>query len=660
MLSSWSLDGISPLDDKVSAVMSMVIESQEDLQKFLGIAQYYARFIPNLSSMTVDLRKLVQSEDKVLKWSQKTLDDVNSIKQALVCSALLVPFDSYLETIVTTDASGTGLGAVLSQIQKDGSERVVAFASKSLSECEAKYSPLELEALACVWAVERWHTYLWGRNFLLRTDHNPLMSLYGHLLTKRAGHRVARWRSRLRVYNFDVKHVKGSDNVPADVMSRLPMSDRTPVVDSDDEVVALITDVMNLDQFTEACKSDVVIQELRKAILSDWKYESECLDRLYYNLGEEFSIQDDIVLRDGKVVVPESMQAQVVSNGHEAHQGITKCKRRIRAMYWWKSMDKHIERAVRDCTICKMNDKSCITRDAPLTPVKLPEKVWEKVAIDCVGPYVLAPRDQRYAVTLVDYRSKWPEVAFMSRVTSENVVGFLEKVFAREGYPESLVSDNATNFLSREFEDYLRSCGIKHYKSSTYYARCNGEVERFNRTLKQTVEDAVNEGRKWDKAVTNFLQVYRSSPNSTTGVSPSTLLHGRMMRTRLVLDRSLVPCEDTSGVDQRVDEYQMKQKEYTDSRRAAVDLGLRAGDLVRVRQFGSHKKGQSQFSAPVVIQEQVARNTFRLENGEVVNQSRVAPASQPVRQSGRQRKPPTYLSDFDLTSKRKHTRKSSL
>ena len=170
----------------------------------------------------------------------------------------------------------------------------------------------------------------------------------------------------------------------------------------------------------------------------------------------------------------------------------------------------------------------------------------------------------------------------------------------------------------------------------------------------------MNEGRKWDKAVTNFLQVYRSSPNSTTGVSPSTLLHGRMMRTRLVLDRSLVPCEDTSGVDQRVDEYQMKQKEYTDSRRAAVDLGLRAGDLVRVRQFGSHKKGQSQFSAPVVIQEQVARNTFRLENGEVVNQSRVAPASQPVRQSGRQRKPPTYLSDFDLTSKRKHTRKSSL
>ena len=91
-------------------------------------------------------------------------------------------------------------------------------------------------------------------------------------------------------------------------------------------------------------------------------------------------------------------------------------------------MDKRIEKPVRDCSICKI-------RDAPLTPVKLPEKVWEKVASDCVGPYVLAPRDQMYAVTLVDFRSKWPEVAFMSEVTVANVVGVLEKVFAGEGYP---------------------------------------------------------------------------------------------------------------------------------------------------------------------------------------------------------------------------------
>ena len=91
-------------------------------------------------------------------------------------------------------------------------------------------------------------------------------------------------------------------------------------------------------------------------------------------------------------------------------------------------MDKRIEKAVRDCSICKI-------RDAPLTRVKLPEKFWEKVAVDCVGPYVLAPRDQMYAVTLVDFRSKWSEVAFMSKVISANVVGLLEKVFAREGYP---------------------------------------------------------------------------------------------------------------------------------------------------------------------------------------------------------------------------------
>lgn len=642
-----SSEGIAPLEDKISAVMSMTIHTKDELQKFLGMIQYYARFIPNLSAMTVNLRKMVQHQDKNLLWSQEAMNDVNAIKQAFACSGLLVSFDSSLETIVTTDASGIGLGAVLSQIQKDGSERVVSFASKSLSESEAKYCALELEALACVWAVERWHTYLWGRRFLLRTDHNPLTSLYGAVLTRRAGHRVARWRSRLKVYNFEVKYVKGSDNVPADTMSRIPVADNIPVHDNEEEVVALVASAIDLGQFTKACKSDKIVLELHRAVSSNWKHKPDCLDKFYYNFKDEFALQGDLVLRDGRIVVPESMQSQVISNGHEGHQGIAKCKRYIRSMYWWKAMDKHIEQAVRDCSTCKMNDKSCITRDAPLTPVKLPEKVWEKVGLDCVGPFVLAPRDQRYAVTLVDYRSKWPEVAFMSSITSKNIIGFLEKVFSHEGYPEALVSDNAMNFTSSEFEDYLKTCGINHYRSSTYYPRCNGEVERFNRTLKQTIEDAVNEGRDWKKSVTNFLQVYRSSPNSTTGVAPSTLLHGRVMRTKLMLDRSLVPVEDTSGVDDRVDLYQAKQKDYADSRRVAVDVGLQVGDLVRVRQFGSRNKGQSQFSAPVAIEGQVARNTFRLSNGEIVNQSRVAPAKeQPVRQSSRARNKPNYLNDY--------------
>ena len=109
----------------------------------------------------------------------------------------------------------------------------------------------------------------------------------------------------------------------------------------------------------------------------------------------------------------------------------------------------------------------------------------------------------------------------------------------------------------------------------------------------------------------------------------------------------MVSTEDTSGVDDRVDLYQAKQKEDIDSKSAAVGVGLHAGDLVTVRQFGSHKKGQSQFSSPIAIERQVARNTFKLSNGEIVNQSRVAPTnSQPVRQSSRSRNAPAYLGDY--------------
>ena len=632
-----SSEGITPLDDKVSAIASMECYTVGDLQKFLGMTQYYARFVPNLSSMTKELRGMItKPESDTLSWTDKTRSDYNLVKQAMICSDVLVGFDSKLQTIVTTDASGVGLGAYLSQIQNDGSERIVAFASKSLSDTESAYSTLELEALSCVWAIERWHTYLWGRKFLLRTDHNPLTSLLGATLTKRAGHRVARWRSRLKVYNFDVKHVKGVDNVIADTMSRLPVGDKTPVSDDDTEVVAIVSGAIDFSEFTEKCKSDALIQELIRVIKAHWRTKSDILDHTYYKLKDEFSIQGDLVLRDDRVVVPEAMQSKVISLGHEAHQGITKCKRYIRSFYWFKGMDSMIEEAVRNCETCKLNDKSCITRDAPLNPVKLPDQVWQKVGIDCVGPFNIANRDKRYAVTLVDYRSKWPEVAFMSSITSKNIIQFLERIFAREGFPEEIVSDNAANFVSSEFEEYLSSCGIKHLKSSTYYPRANGEVERFNRTFKQTIQDAVNAQVDWNKAVLSFLQIYRASPNSTTGVSPSVLLHGRRMRTRLMLDRAVAPAEDLSGVDDKVELYQAKQKQYTDSRRAAIDLGFESGDLVRVKQFTPAAKGRSRFSEPVAIQSQIAPNTYRLSSGESANQSRLARVSAPpTRQSSR-------------------------
>ena len=155
-------------------------------------------------------------------------------------------------------------------------------------------------------------------------------------------------------------------------------------------------------------------------------------------------------------------------------------------------------------------------------------KAW----VDIVGP-LSSPRQCRYAIVLQDYYSKWPEVGFTEDITSAGVISFLNSVFAREGYVRELVTDNGTQFVSAEFEDYLQVKGIRHLRFSNYHPQANGEVERFNQVLKSTLWSAKLTERPWKEAVTEFLLQYRATPHATTGASPSQLLHGRVMVAKL-------------------------------------------------------------------------------------------------------------------------------
>ena len=145
-------------------------------------------------------------------------------------------------------------------------------------------------------------------------------------------------------------------------------------------------------------------------------------------------------------------------------------------------MDAMIEQTIKNCPVCKENDKTARVRNPPLQPVDWPDRPWQKVAIDIVGPFERAPRDCRFAITMVDYYSKWPEMTFTPQVTTSVVISFMNTVFAREGNPGTIVSDNGCQFLSHEFKNYLKELNIKHVRSSLYYPRANGEFLEFLET----------------------------------------------------------------------------------------------------------------------------------------------------------------------------------
>ncbi|XP_040069467.1 uncharacterized protein LOC120842422 [Ixodes scapularis] len=167
------------------------------------------------------LRRLLRKGQEFI-WDQNAEESFGKAKNLLASCSAVSMFDRSLPVQVTTDASAYGLGAVLQQVI-DGETRTIAFASRTLTPQERKYSTGEREALACLWACEHWHVYLWGRIFVLRTDHQALVTLLSTNGTGRRPLRIERWCARLMRYNFTVQYTKGEDNVVADALSRLPL-----------------------------------------------------------------------------------------------------------------------------------------------------------------------------------------------------------------------------------------------------------------------------------------------------------------------------------------------------------------------------------------------------------------------------------------------------
>ncbi|CAM5077234.1 unnamed protein product [Eretmochelys imbricata] len=256
-----------------------------------------------------------------------------TVKDLIVRSPELALFSPALPTIVTTDASDYGLGAVLTQLHKDNTESTVAFASRTLNNAERKYSTVEKEALACVWTTEKWRTYLWGRTFKLLTDHSPLMMLLTTKGLGRAGYRIARWSARLLSFNYELEYKPGNQNVVADCLSRLPLPSPDGPPEDEDVVVALITSALTTltkEQFQAACSVCPIQQKLQEFLTKRWASNPKNLVPVllpYFRVRDELSLLDGCVLRGTHwLLVPEELQSKLIHVAHDTHQGIVRTK----------------------------------------------------------------------------------------------------------------------------------------------------------------------------------------------------------------------------------------------------------------------------------------------------------------------------------------------
>ncbi|XP_043207010.1 uncharacterized protein K02A2.6-like isoform X1 [Amphibalanus amphitrite] len=556
----------------------------------------------------------------------------NDVRQAILDSDALSMFDPSLPTVVTTDASDVGLGAVLSQVHPEG-ERVVAFASSTLNAAQRRYSVTEREGLACVWACEKWHKYLWGQEFVLRTDHAALKSLLTVRGVGRAGMRMSRWAVRLMNYSFAVEHVKGQLN-PSDGLSRLPGPEQE-VEDDESELVACLADetsAVSREELAVAGREDAEVRALMDQIPREWPRRFSDVDdvlRPYFRCKQELAIDGELILRGERIVVPTVLRPRLLTLAHESHQGIVRTKQRLRALFWWPGMDAAVETTIKECPACIVADKTAKTRFAPLSPVPLPAAAWDKVGLDFIGP-MTGPPNQRYAIVLVDYYSKWPEMAFVREPSSDAVIDFLLTVTSREGWPREVVTDNGTHFTSVKFGQFLKKHGVKHVRVSPYHPAGSGAVERLNRDIKSALQMADQQSVDRRQYLQSYLRTYRATPHGTTGRSPSELLHGRQMRTDL--DSAVAPEGGSTGdaaLRQRVSRKQRQMKRHFDNRKRVCAPTIQVGDWVRYRVMPRPRKGRPRFSSPCRVTARRGPASYELEGGVRVHAERLSRCSPP-------------------------------
>ena len=546
--------GLHPTEEKLRAIKEAPEPNNVgELKAFLGMLSYYSNFIPNMATALHPLYQLLKQNAK-WKWTAVEQATFQKAKDLLLSSQVLVHYDPDQEIVLACDASESGIGAVLSHRQPDGTDKPIGFVSRTLTDTEKRYSQLEKEGLACVFGVTRFHAYIYGRSFTLITDHKPLQGLLGQnrAISPQAAGRIQRWALKLANYHYTLEFRPTHKHANADALSRLPLPEKPACVPVPAEMV-LLTEMLQSAPITAAqiarwTRTDPVLSKVLRCIKEGWPEQADDALKPYWQRRLELSVMDDCILWGNRVLIPKQGRPLILDELHGGHPGASKMKALARMFVWWIKMDSDIEQLVKQCPQCQQSQQN--PPAAPLHPWQWPLRPWTRIHIDFAGPV-----QGKMLLIAVDAHSKWIEAQPMTTTTAKATIEQLRVMFARWGIPETIVSDNGPQFVSHEYEDFCRLNGTRRVLVAPYHPSSNGLAERAVKTVKQGIAK-LTEGSLQDK-ISRFLYSYRLTPHTTTERPPAELMIGRQLRSRLDLVKP--------QLEKRVQEKQQKQKETHDN-----------------------------------------------------------------------------------------------
>ncbi|XP_053593878.1 uncharacterized protein LOC128667533 [Microplitis demolitor] len=462
--------------EKTSAVREFPAPRNiKQLRKFLRMASWYRRFIPEFATIASSLTKLLK-KNQLWEWDTEQDMAMITLKEHLTSALVLACPDFKLPFTLQTDASLVGLGAALTQVI-DGQERVIAYASRSLTDAECKYTVTKQECHAVIWSIRKFRCYLEGYEFTVVTDYSSLRWL--HNLKNPTG-RLARWAIELMQYRFTIIHRKSALHHVPDPLSRIPEDQK--------EALAVIAD--DVDRWYNRRIRDV---QRRPAELEDrnaWK-----------------------------LAVRRAFHQQVITECHATpgagHLEVDKTYRRLAVNYCWPNMFQDVVKFVRGCETCQRT-KVEQAPPAGFVGKKKVEAPWSVIATDIMGPLPKSIKGHAYLLVIPDLYTKWIELRPLRRATGIAI-----------SEAPVLLTDNGTEFVNRDIRSLAERVGFRHMTTPPYHPQAD-PVERVNRVLKTMITAFIDENhRKWDKYLPQFRFAHNTAHHSSIQTSPAFLNTGR-------------------------------------------------------------------------------------------------------------------------------------
>ena len=458
-----------------------------------------------------------------------------------------------------------------------------------------------------MFALEKFDHFVYGRQVLVHSDHKPLQMIAAKPLLS-APKRLQRMLMKLQRYDYIIEYHPGKEMHIADTLSRAygTMTCPRPASSSQTEQIAVVDQSFSIEleatsatsdlalriprsqlaAIKKATSEDTVLQAVAEVIKKGWPDDRSGIEPAilpYYHIRDELTVDDNILFKGQRWIVPLALRREMLKTIHNAHSGIEGCLRRARECIFWPGMSTQVKDFISRCDVCQSRSRS--QPKESMVPSTVPDGPWLRVGADL---FSFAGQDY---VIAVDYFSNYWETERLESTMSASVIQKLKQTFSRYGIPEVLRTDNGTQFSAKEFRDFAREWKFEHLTSSPHFAQSNGKVENAVEQAKHLMERARLAGTDpWLGLLT-----LRNTPTTGMDTSPVQRLMGRRTRTTIPMTRKLLePATDNQIAEEQMQRNKERQKMYYD--RGARDLpALQPGETIRMDPLtkGGHwRKGQ--------------------------------------------------------------------